>query len=92
MGGTEQKYVQEAFDTNWVAPIGANIDRFEESIEKYISNSKRVVALSSGTAAIHLALIQLGVKQGDSVICQSHTHNASVNPITYLGAQPRICG
>lgn len=88
MGGNEQKYIQEAFDTNWVVPLGPNVDAFENDIEKYLNNDKRVVALSSGTAAIHLALLQLGVRSGDEVICQSFTFAASANPITYLGAKP----
>lgn len=88
MGGTEQKYVQEAFDTNWVAPLGPNVSGFEEDLEKYIGEDVFVGALSSGTAAIHLGLILLGVKSGDEVICQSMTFSASANPIMYLGAHP----
>jgi dTDP-4-amino-4,6-dideoxygalactose transaminase len=88
MGGKEQKYIQEAFDTNWVVPLGANVDAFEKELEQYLSASKRTVVLSSGTAAIHLGLLQLGVKRGDEVICQSFTFSASANPITYLGATP----
>ena len=87
MGGSELKYIQEAFDSNWIAPVGLNISEFEYELEAYL-HGVQGVALSSGTAAIHLALIQLGVKHGDSVICQSNTHNASANPITYLGANP----
>lgn len=88
MGGNEKKYVQEAFDTNWVAPLGPNVTGFEEDLEKYVSNGTFVAALSSGTAAIHLGLILLGVKAGDEVICQSFTFSASANPILYQGAIP----
>lgn len=88
MGGTEQKYVQEAFDTNWVAPLGPNVTGFEHDLENYLGNEVKVAALSSGTAALHLALIQLGVSQGDEVICQSMTFSASANPIMYQGATP----
>lgn len=88
MGGTEKKYVQEAFDTNWVAPLGPNVSGFEKDLENYISNDTHVAALSSGTAAIHLGLILLGVKAGDEVICQSFTFSASANPILYQGATP----
>lgn len=88
MGGTEQKYVQEAFDTNWIAPVGVNISQFESELEIFLGSQKKIAAINTGTAAIHLALIHLGVKQGDTVICQSNTHNASANPIIYLGAQP----
>jgi dTDP-4-amino-4,6-dideoxygalactose transaminase len=87
MGGTEQKYVQEAFDTNWVAPLGANVDAFEESLAEYCGIN-HVAALSSGTAAIHLALVILGVKPGDEVIASTFTFSATVNPIVYLGATP----
>ncbi|MCR5861713.1 aminotransferase class I/II-fold pyridoxal phosphate-dependent enzyme [Flavobacterium sp. J372] len=88
MGGGEQKYVQEAFDTNWVAPLGPNVTGFEQDLEKYIGGERFVGALSSGTAAIHLGLIMLGVEAGDEVICQSMTFSASANPIKYLGATP----
>lgn len=88
MGGTEQKYVNEAFDTNWVAPLGPNVNGFEQDLENYLGNSCHVGALSSGTAAIHLGLILLGVQAGDEVICQSMTFSASANPILYLGATP----
>lgn len=87
MGGAEQKYVQEAFDTNWVAPLGPNVTGFEEDLQKYL-HSGNVAALSSGTAALHLALILLNVQPGDEVICQSMTFSASANPISYLGAIP----
>lgn len=90
--GEEQKYVQEAFDTNWIAPLGPNVFAFENDLENWISDSllsrKSVVALSSGTAAIHLALVASGVEKGDEVICQSFTFCASANPITYIGAKP----
>ncbi len=88
MGGSEQKFVQEAFDTNWVAPLGPNVNGLESDIEKYLGNQSHVGALSSGTAAIHLGLILLGVQAGDTVICQSMTFSASANPILYLGATP----
>ena len=113
MSGREMAYIQEAFDTNWVVPLGPNVNAFEEELEKFLAidngqltmdnlgdapnNSqlsilncplKRVVALSAGTAAIHLGLIQLGVRPGDEVICQSFTFCASANPVTYLGATP----
>ena len=89
MGGSEQKYVQEAFDTNWVAPLGPNVSGLEKDLEKYLSNGEVAVgALSSGTAAIHLGLVLLGVTSGDEVICQSMTFSASVNPIFYQGATP----
>jgi dTDP-4-amino-4,6-dideoxygalactose transaminase len=86
--GYEQKYVKEAFDTNWVVPLGPNVTAFEELIKSYLGGKKEVVALSAGTAAIHLGLVLLGVKPGDEVICQSFTFCASANPITYLGATP----
>lgn len=88
MGGGEQKYVQEAFDTNWVAPLGPNVIGFEQDLEKYLGQGVFVGALSSGTAALHLALILLGVKRDDEVICQSMTFSASANPIVYQGAIP----
>ena len=88
MGGSEQKFVQEAFDLNWVAPLGPNVKGFEQDLEKYLGEGNQVAALSSGTAAIHLGLILLGVKAGDEVICQSFTFSASANPILYLGAIP----
>jgi len=87
MGGGEQKYVQQAFDTNWVAPLGPNVNGFEKDLEQYLKQGK-IAALTSGTGALHLALIQLGVKYGDTVLCQSFTFSASANPITYLGAKP----
>jgi len=88
MGGNEQHYIKEAFDTNWVAPLGPNVTGFEEDLEQFLSDEVQVVALSSGTAAIHLGLILLGVQAGDEVICQSFTFSASANPIRYLGATP----
>ena len=88
MGGSEQKYVQEAFDTNWVAPLGPNVNEFENSLENYLNEDSHIAALSSGTAAIHLALILLGVSRGDEVLCQSFTFSASANPIVYQGATP----
>jgi dTDP-4-amino-4,6-dideoxygalactose transaminase len=88
MGGNEQKFVKEAFDTNWVAPLGPNVTGFEQDLEKYIGQDHYIAALSSGTAALHLGLILLGVKAGDEVICQSMTFSASANPIAYVGATP----
>ncbi|MEI7508607.1 MAG: aminotransferase class I/II-fold pyridoxal phosphate-dependent enzyme [Flavobacterium sp.] len=88
MGGNEQKYIKEAFDANWVAPLGPNVTGFEQDLENYLSEDVFVGALSSGTAALHLGLILLGVKAGDEVICQSMTFSASANPIAYLGATP----
>lgn len=86
--GLEQKYIKEAFDTNWVVPLGPNVNGFEKDLEAFCGQNKRVVALSSGTAAVHLALIACGVKPGDEVIVQSFTFCASSHPITYLGATP----
>ena len=88
MGGREQVFVNEAFDSNWVAPLGPNVTGFEQDLETYLGNDSFVGALSSGTAAIHLALILSGVEAGDEVICQSFTFSASANPIRYLGAIP----
>ena len=86
--GVEQKYVKEAFDTNWVVPLGPNVNAFEESLKHFVGENKEVVALSAGTAAVHLALLACGVGQGDEVIVQSFTFCASSHPITYLGAVP----
>ena len=97
--GLEQKYIKEAFDTNWVVPLGPNVNGFEKDLEDFVNEiphqvrneaplTKRVVALSSGTAAVHLALINCGVKAGDEVLVQSFTFCASSHPITYLGATP----
>ena len=88
MSGKEQKYIQEAFDTNWVVPCGPNVDALELTLADYLGEKKHVVALGSGTAAMHLALLQLGVGEGDEVICQSFTFAASANPIKYVGASP----
>ncbi|APG65032.1 pyridoxal phosphate-dependent aminotransferase [Tenacibaculum todarodis] len=88
MGGTEQKYVQEAFDTNWVAPLGPNVNGFEQDLASYVEEDSKVACLASGTSALHLALILAGVKLNDTVICQSMTFSASANPITYQGAEP----
>lgn len=88
MSGREQDFIREAFDSNWVVPLGPNVDGFEKDLAHFVGQDKEVVALSSGTGALHLALIQLGVKAGDEVICQSFTFAASANPITYLGATP----
>ena len=86
--GLEQKYIKEAFDTNWVVPLGPNVNGFEKDLEEFCGQNKRVVALSAGTAAVHLALIACGVKAGDEVCVQSFTFCASSHPITYLGATP----
>ena len=86
--GWEQKYIKEAFDTNWVVPLGPNVNGFEADLEKFVGEGKRVVALSSGTAAVHLGLLAAGVKPGDEVLVQSFTFCASTHPITYLGATP----
>ncbi|TXE11652.1 pyridoxal phosphate-dependent aminotransferase [Seonamhaeicola algicola] len=88
MGGTERQYVNEAFDTNWIAPLGPNVNGFEDAIKGYLGNTKHVAALSAGTAAIHLALQLLDVGAGDEVLCQSFTFSASANPIVYQGATP----
>jgi aminotransferase in exopolysaccharide biosynthesis len=87
MGGTEQKYVKEAFDTNWVAPLGANVDAFEEALSDYCK-IKHAAALSSGTAAVHLALIILGIKPDDEVLASTFTFSATINPIAYMKAKP----
>ena len=87
MGGSEMKYIEEAYTSNWVAPLGPNVDRFESDVQNF-TGSKHCAALSSGTAALHLALILAGVHPGDYVICQSMTFSASANPIAYLGAIP----
>ncbi len=88
MNGSEQRFIHEAFETNWIAPVGKNIDDFEVDLEKYVGQNSYVCALSSGTAALHLGLILLDVKAGDEVICQSMTFSASANPIIYQGATP----
>ncbi|MBP3299869.1 MAG: aminotransferase class I/II-fold pyridoxal phosphate-dependent enzyme [Muribaculaceae bacterium] len=95
MSGNEMKYIEEAFADNWVVPLGPNVDGFEHDLEEFVNSregasplDKRVVALSAGTAAIHLGLIQLGVGPGDEVLCQSFTFSASANPVTYQGATP----
>jgi dTDP-4-amino-4,6-dideoxygalactose transaminase len=88
MGGREQEFVNQAFETNWIAPLGPNVIGFEKDLENYLGEKSHVAALSSGTAAIHLALILLGVTYGDTVLCQSMTFSASANPIVYQGATP----
>lgn len=88
MGEKELEYVQEAFATNWIAPLGPNVNGLEHDLEVFLGSNVHVAALSSGTAAIHLALVILGVKAGDEVICQSMTFSASANPIAYQGALP----
>lgn len=87
MGGEEMKYIQEAFDTNWVAPLGKNVEMFEKEMCEYIGRPY-AVALSAGTAAIHLGLMYLGVKRGDIVFCSSFTFSGTCNPIMYVGANP----
>jgi dTDP-4-amino-4,6-dideoxygalactose transaminase len=88
MSGREQEFIKEAFDSNWVTPLGPNVDAFEKSLSVYLGGGQYVTALSAGTAAIHLGLILLGVSAGDEVICQSFTFAASANPIVYQGAHP----
>ena len=88
LSGNEQKFVNEAFDTNWVVPLGPNVNGFEKDLEEFVGQNKRVVALSAGTAAVHLALLNCGVGPGDEVLVQSFTFCASSHPITYLGATP----
>ena len=88
MGGHEQEFINQAFNTNWIAPLGPNVDGFENDLKVYLSEEKCVVALITGTAALHIGLIMLDVRCGDEVICQSFTFSASANPIKYLGAKP----
>ncbi|HTE24851.1 DegT/DnrJ/EryC1/StrS family aminotransferase [Flavitalea sp.] len=88
MGGQELSYIHQAFESNWIAPLGPNVDGFEQDLKEFLGNKVQVAALSSGTAAIHLALVILGVQHGDEVICQSMTFSASANPIVYQGATP----
>lgn len=94
MSGNEIKFIQDAFNTNWVVPLGPNVNGFEQDLDRFLQDShpelaqKRTVALSSGTAAIHLALVALGVQPGDEVLCQSFTFCASAHPVTYVGATP----
>lgn len=88
MGGSEHLYVKDAFDKNWVAPLGPNVIGFEKDIENFLNQECHAVALSAGTAALHLAMIQLGVGPGDEIICQSFTFSATANPIVYQGATP----
>jgi len=88
MGGAELNYIHEAFEQNWVAPLGPNVNNFEEDLKRYLDHDVEVAALSAGTAALHLALVILGVKADDEVICQSFTFSASANPIAYVGARP----
>ena len=88
MSGNEQPFIQEAFDSNWVVPLGPNVNGFEDDLQQFLGEGKHVAALASGTSAIHLALVQLGIQAGDEVICQSFTFCATANPIVYLGATP----
>ena len=92
MGGTEQAYIAQAFQDNWIAPVGPHIDLFENRLANYLDKNLHVAALQSGTAAIHLGLQLLGVKQNDEVLCQSLTFIASINPVLYLGAKPVFIG
>lgn len=87
MGGNEMKWINRAFADNWVVPLGPNVDEFEQRLAEYLGH-EHVVALSSGTAAIHLGLVMLGVSKDDEVICQSLTFSASANPVVYCGATP----
>ena len=88
MSGAELPYINEAFDTNWVAPLGPNVNGFENDLKSYLNEDRHVAALASGTSALHLSLILLGIGSGDEVICQSKTFSASANPIVYQGATP----
>ena len=88
MSGKEQNFIKEAFDTNWVVPLGPNVNGFEEDLKQFVGGRNEVVVLSAGTAAVHLALIACGVTPGDEVIVQSFTFCASSHPIAYLGAKP----
>lgn len=88
MGGHEQDFIKEAFDTNWVVPLGPNVNAFEAALSAYLGENRHIVALSAGTAALHLGLVQLGVSAGDEVICQSFTFAASANPVVYCGGVP----
>lgn len=88
MSGNEQPFIQEAFDSNWVVPLGPNVNGFEDDLQQFLGEGKHVAALASGTSAIHLALVQLGIQAGDEVICQSFTFCATANPIVYVGATP----
>ena len=89
MGGEEQRFIKEAFDTNWVVPLGPNVNGFEQDLKHYHAlNKQEVVALSAGTAALHLGLIMRGVERDDEASCQRFTFAASANPITYQGAKP----
>ena len=88
MGGGEQYFIQQAFDTNWVTPLGPNVDGFEKDLESFLENNVHITALISGTAALHMGLILLNVEAGDEVLCQSFTFSASANPIRYQGATP----
>jgi len=88
MGGAEEQFVKDAFDTNWIAPLGPNVNGFEQDLELFLDHDCHVAALSSGTAGLHLGLVLLGIKPGDEVICQSMTFSATANPIAYMGAVP----
>ncbi len=92
MGGAEERYVKEAFDTNWIAPLGPNVNGFENDISTYLGNNNYVAALISGTAALHIGLVLLGIKPGDEVLCQTMTFSATANAISYVGAIPVFVG
>ncbi len=92
MGGREQYWIDQAFKTGWIVPLGPNVDEFERLLGEYLGTPGRVVALSAGTAALHLGLVMLGVEPGDEVVCQSFTFSASANPVRYLGANPVFVG
>jgi dTDP-4-amino-4,6-dideoxygalactose transaminase len=91
MSGKEQDFIREAFDTNWVVPLGPNVNGFEQDLETFVGENKHVVALSAGTAAVHLSLLACGVGVGDEVMVQSFTFCASSHPVTYLGGYSCIC-
>ena len=88
MSGYEMQFIKDAFDGEWVVPLGPNVTGFEKDLEVFLGENKRVVALSSGTAALHLGLVCLGIEPGDEVMVQSMTFSASVNPVRYVGAIP----
>ncbi|MDE6109257.1 MAG: aminotransferase class I/II-fold pyridoxal phosphate-dependent enzyme, partial [Muribaculaceae bacterium] len=92
MGGREQYWIDQAFKTGWIVPLGPNVDEFERLLGEYLGTPGRVVALSAGTAALHLGLVMLGVEPGDEVVCQSFTFSASANPVKYMGANPVFVG
>ena len=88
MGGGEMKYIQQAFDENWIAPLGPNVNGFEQDLVQFLKTDNQIAAISSGTAALHIALLLLDIGKGDEVLCQSLTFCGSANPINYVGAKP----